>query len=325
MIVPEYWAEARREVRHNRRQLIVRRFGWSDDSVAAAQAHADARAQEALHAIAAGQSLPRQERRTNYGVEGVPIREQIVERHGDIVITRNSYGALCLNTPDVLFADIDHRPAPSGCVLPTLLACVLWAGVAIAAGNAWNWVVGVTAASAVLIAVNAVVLAVKNANHRDAQLEARALARVEQFIRQHPDWHLRAYRTPAGLRLLAMHATFSAHDPVVQRLFEALQTDALYARMCRLQHCFRARLTPKPWRVGMRRRIRPPVAAWSAEQAFLPGRLQWIADYAHKAQGHAACRFLRAYGDERRVDAKAEAVRALHDRVARAYDALPLG
>lgn len=65
MIGPAYWAEARREVRHNRKQLIVLRFGWSDDSVAAAQAHADARAQEALHAIAAGQSLPRSELRTN--------------------------------------------------------------------------------------------------------------------------------------------------------------------------------------------------------------------------------------------------------------------
>lgn len=325
MIVPEYWAEARHEVRYNRRRLIVRRFGWSDDSVAAAQAHADARALEALHAIAAGQPLPHQERRTKYGVEGVPIREQIVERQGDVVITRNSYGALCLNTPDVLFADIDHRPGPAGCVIPTLLACVLWAGVAIAAGNVWNWMAGLALGSAVLVAVNAVVLAFQRANHRDAQLEARALARVEDFTRQHPGWHLRAYRTPAGLRLLAMHATFSAHDPAVQGLFDALQTDKLYARMCRVQHCFRARLTPKPWRIGMRRRIRPPVAAWSAEQAFLPGRLQWIADYEHKAQGHAACLFLRAFGDERRVDAKAEAVRALHDRIARAYEPLPLG
>jgi len=325
MIVPEYWAEARREVRHNRKQLIVRRFGWSDDSVASAQAHADARAQEALHAIAAGQSLPRSERRTNYGVEGVPIREQIVERHGDIVITRNSYGALCLNTPDVLFADIDHRPAPAGCVIPTLLACALWVVVAIAAGNVWNWVAGVALASAVLVAVNAVVLVVKRARHRDEQLEAGALARVEQFTRQHPDWHLRAYRTPAGMRVLAMHATFSAQDPVVQRLFDALQTDALYARMCRVQHCLRARLTPKPWRIGVRRRIRPPVAAWSAEQAFLPARLQWIAEYQRKAQSHAACRFLRAFGDERNVDPRAEAVRALHDRIARAYEPLPLG
>ncbi|MEG2803679.1 hypothetical protein [Stenotrophomonas sp.] len=325
MIVPEYWADARLDVRHGRRRLVVRRFGWSDDSLAAAQAHADARAQQALAAIIAGESIPRRERRTSYGVEGVPIREQIVERHADIVITRNSYGALCLNTPNVLFADIDHRPAPAGCVLPSLLAAALWAGVAIVAGMQWNWIVGVLAGAVVLWAANAIALRVLRARHRGAQREERALARVEQFVSAHPDWHLRAYRTPAGLRVLAMHATFAAHDPAVQALFDALQTDALYARLCRVQHCFRARLTPKPWRIGMRRRIRPPVAAWSAEQAFLPARLQWIADYERKAQGHAACRFLRAFGDERRVDPAAETVRALHDRIARAYEPLPLG
>jgi len=36
----------------------------------------------------------------------VPIREEIVSRHGDTIITRNSYGARCLNTPNALFADI---------------------------------------------------------------------------------------------------------------------------------------------------------------------------------------------------------------------------
>jgi hypothetical protein len=195
--------------------------------------------------------------------------------------------------------------------------------VAIAAGTLCNGTVGVGLASVVLVAVNAMVLRLKRARHRDEQLEAGALARVEQFTRQHPGWHLRAYRTPAGMRVLAMHSTFSAQDQEVHALFQTLQTDALYARMCRVQNCFRARLTPKPWRIGMRRHIRPPVAAWSAEQAFLPGRLQWIADYERKAQGHAACRFLRTFGDQESVTDKADAVRALYDRIAKAYEPLP--
>jgi hypothetical protein len=37
----------------------------------------------------------------------LPIGEEIVSRHGDAVITRNSYGALGLNTPDTVFADVD--------------------------------------------------------------------------------------------------------------------------------------------------------------------------------------------------------------------------
>lgn len=325
MIVPEYWAEARRETRHRGRRLIVRRFGWSDDSVAAAQAHAETRAQEALDTLVQGQAVPHRERRTNYGVEGVPIREQIVERQTDLVITRNSYGALCLNTPDVLFADVDHPPVPTAWALPPLVAVMLWIVLLVAGVNLLNGTLGFIVASAVVLALNALLLArAKRDTHRRARLETQALERVARFSAQHPHWHLRAYRTPAGLRLLAMHATFSPHDPDVQQLFTALHTDKLYARMCRVQHCFRARLTPKPWRVGMTRRIRPTVAAWSAEQAFRPDRLQWIADYERRARGHAACTFLRAYGDDARVDPKAEIVRALHDRVTQAYQSLPL-
>src|SRR5262245_45571689 len=99
MIVPQFWAEARIQQRVEKRQVTVRRFGWSDESQADAQINADARAREALARILAGESLPRRERKRPYnGAQGVPIREEIVDRHGDVVLTRNSYGALCLNT-----------------------------------------------------------------------------------------------------------------------------------------------------------------------------------------------------------------------------------
>jgi len=94
--------------------------------------------------------------------------------------------------------------------------------------------------------------------------------------------------------------------------------------MCKVQRCFRARLTPKPWRIGIDRRIRPPVAAWSAGQANLPERLQWIARYEQRSTGHAACRYLCALGDTARIDPKAEHVRALHDAMSRADSDLPL-
>ena len=87
MIVPAYWAEARVQARFRGRPLVVRRFGWSDEGPIEAQAHADARANAALNAIVAGQALPRREARSNYGVEGVPIREQIVRRDGDVTVS----------------------------------------------------------------------------------------------------------------------------------------------------------------------------------------------------------------------------------------------
>lgn len=325
MIVPEYWAEARQQVRRNGRSITVRRFGWSDAGQSEAQAYAEQRALEAMDAILSGRKLPRRELRSNYGIDGVPIREQIVERHGDVIVTRNSYGALCLNTPDVLFADMDFETAPSGCVLP-LMACVAALVAGFAGGTAlWGWKSGLGAAVLMLLASNVVVLALKRlAFVLGGGAERRALARVESFAARHPDWHLRLYRTPAGLRVLAMHRTFSPQDEDAGRLFSALQADGLYSTMCKVQNCFRARLTAKPWRIGIDKRIRPPVAAWSREQALLPERLTWIAGYERKAMGFAACRFLKPFGDEARVDPKAARVRDLHDDMSRAGSTLPL-
>src|SRR5688500_8191871 len=102
MIVPQYWAEGRVQHRAKGRQVTMRRFGWADTSQADAQAHADTRAQEALDRFLSGESLERREPKIPYnGADGVPIREEIVSRHGEAIITRNSYGARCLNTPNV--------------------------------------------------------------------------------------------------------------------------------------------------------------------------------------------------------------------------------
>lgn len=325
MIVPEYWAEAREQMRHNGRRITVRRYGWSDESIEEAQVHADLRAREAMEAILAGANVPRRETRTNYGVAGVPIREQIVARHEDVVITRNSYGALCLNTPDVLFADIDLEERPSGCALPFGVMLLSAAAGFIAGVLLWNWMAGVALAVAAVTLANMLALRKKTAAFDgEGGAEARALARIEAFSNAHPDWHLRLYRTPAGMRLLAMHRTFNPHEEDAALLFKALQADALYSVMCKVQNCFRARLTAKPWRIGISQRIRPPVAAWSAEQANLPERLDWIARYEANADGYAACRFMQAIGGVSRVDPKADRVRELHDRLARSESSLPL-
>ena len=107
MIVPQFWAEGRLRERHRGRQVTVRRWGWSDQSPEEAQAHADARTREALDRIRNGEALPRREGRVAYnGADGVPIREEILSRHGETLVTRNAYGAHCLNSPDVLFAEV---------------------------------------------------------------------------------------------------------------------------------------------------------------------------------------------------------------------------
>ncbi|UXI69185.1 hypothetical protein [Tahibacter amnicola] len=81
---------------------------------------AEQRANAALAQVVSGQNLRRRESREPYGLsQGLPIREEVLARHDEVVITRNSYGAQCLNTPDVLIADIDHA-IPFGVVVSRL-------------------------------------------------------------------------------------------------------------------------------------------------------------------------------------------------------------
>ena len=324
MIVPQFWAEARLRERVRGRQVTVRRFGWSDASQTDAQADADARAQEALRRILAGEKLPRREPKLPYnGAAGVPIREEILSRHGDAVITRNAYGARCLNTPNVLFVDVDFPDAPGGWLWFWVAAAL----IAVAAAVGWalhSWRLGLAVGFFSLLLSGLIAAAL----HRlylclAGGPERLARRRIAAFSRKHPDWHLRVYRTPAGFRLLAMQRTFDPQEPAVARCFKALRADPLYARMCRNQNCFRARVSPKPWRIGIGSHMRPRPGVWPVDPARLPERTRWIEAYESAAQAYAACRFVEALGSTDTAPAT-RAVQILHDDLCRAMGPAPI-
>lgn len=328
MLIPRYWAEARVQEKFGkghpsgRVSLTVRRFGWSDASLADAQAMADARAREAFDRILAGETLPRREPRVPYDAEGLPIREQVVERHGEVAITRNSYGARCLNSPDVLFADVDFQPVRTPWRWDYFWGAIaLGVACGVATKNAW---LGLAACIALLFVSSRIRGASARRRHRDdgGGPEARALAPVKAFLAAHPHWHLRVYRTPNGFRLLAMHQTFDPRDPQVPAFFQAIGADTYYALLCKHQHCFRARLSAKPWRIGVRERM-PPRQAWPIPPERMAERERWVAEYERKAEGYAACRFVEALGSRDYVSAT-QSVQRLHDDLCRADSQLPL-
>jgi hypothetical protein len=323
MIVPQYWAEARLH-RAGRKQVTVRRFGWSDVSQEAAQAHADERARDAFERVLAGEPLRRREPKEPYDVEGLPIREEIVERHGESIVTRNSYGALCLNTPDVMFTDIDFQdPGPDR----RLRRQVRWPLLACAVLLGWwsgSWLLGICLVAMALYVAYRISLVVHRRRWmKDGGPERRAHQRIDAFVEANPTWRLRVYRTPAGLRLLTLHRTFAPDDPEVVRCFQALQADDVYVLMCVRQHCFRARVSAKPWRIGVHAHMRPRPGVWPVRPEYLPGRQRWVAEYEAVARGYAACRYLHELG-EGTVDAAAARVRDLHDNLCQAERALPL-
>ncbi len=325
MIVPEFWAEARLRVRTHERQITVRRFGWSDESQAAAQANADERAREAFHRIASGEKLDRREPKVPYnGADGVPIREEILSRHGNAVVTRNLYGARCLNTPNVLFADVDlikGRP-PVFTYLTWLLVIGIGIAVKIALSTEKSDQFITTALVVIFYCIAQGIFWLYERVLGDARQRCRR--RIRKVAEAHPGWHLRVYETPAGFRILAMHQTFDPQDETVQRFFKALKTDPTYVRMCRNQRCFRARLTAKPWRLGIAEHMKPRPGVWPVKPEHLPRRQLWIDAYEARSRFYAACQFSEALGRTEMVHPEALAIQGLHDELCRAHSGLPL-
>jgi hypothetical protein len=324
MIVPEFWAESQKPLSLNGRSVTIRRWGWSDTGQSEAERMAEARLQDAIIQIETGSDLQRREPKVPYnGADGVPIREEIVSRHGETVITRNSYGAKCLNTPNALFIDIDY-PEVSGCgFLFWNVAFYLLAGLAVGFFLMIWWL-------AVIIWILGLSLAVMttrlkrhlSGSSRDG-FEERCKKRIEAFLQRNPDWHLRLYATPNGLRLLAMHRPFSPEEPAVAECFSALGADPIYVRMCRHQKCFRARVSAKPWRAGIATHLKPRPGVWPVADIHRQRRAAWLEQYDRASSSYAACRFLESLGS-RTEDPEIRSVQQLHDELCQANSKLPI-
>lgn len=330
MLVPRYWAEHRIQLREGRGpQTTIRRWGWSALSQTEAEQHARERAEAVAVEVRSGRRLSRAERREGKAAycvaDGVPIREEILSDHPECgaVVTRNVYGAHCLNVPDVLFADVDLDPhatlrsgdGNAGCL--GFLACAF---AIVGMVNGW-WLIAVA-----LIGVAVGIYFSRRAKHR-VQRERLAspawiTSRVEDWCAAHPSWSLHLYRTPAGYRLLATHALFDPAGSEVAEFCTKFPVDPLFVHLCLKQRCFRARLTGKPWRMGiperMNRRVWPPPTPEA-----LAARQVWAENYERVATGFSACRYVGRFGTGSEHP-RAAAIRRLHDEGSRAMSDLPL-
>ncbi len=324
MIVPQYWAEGRIQHKKAGKQVTMRRFGWSDESQKAAQEMADARTEEALQKFLTGEKLEKYEPKMAYnGADGVPIREEIVDRLGENVLTRNSYGALCINSPDVFFIDVDfseHRP------FRYLTRAIFFVFVILSALAYWNEGRGLI--FYIAISSTGILPGILAGWIRKAHLKMKgghervAMGKIESFTATRLFWNLRIYRTPNGLRLLAAHRTFSPADPEVEETFEALGSDPMYRMMCLKQQCFRARVSPKPWRIGIGNHLRPRPGVWPVKPKYLPARNEWIVHYEKVSKGFSSCNYLETRGNGK-VHPAIAPVMEWHDELCRAESGLP--
>lgn len=119
------------------------------------------------------------------------------------------------------------------------------------------------------------------------------LEAVRNLCREVPGLGVRVYRTARGWRLAAAAPGLEPGSAAMESLCSRLRVDALYRRLCVQQGCWRARLTPKPFRLRMPGVYPQPQAS---DAAGSRAAQEWLALYRERSAGFAVCRLVDAVG-----------------------------
>lgn len=282
MKIPRYWTRREGDVRRpDGRALRLFAWGWSETSSSDAEVRAGERFRSLEQRVSQGLDLPR-----GYAYGDRPVREQIVEeiagRDGspDALLTRNSYGSLVLNAAQSMFVDVD------------------------AAGQA-------PASSGFSLKS----LFGGGSKPSDAELD-----RLRDVLRSPGGGSFRVYRTAAGYRLLATDRLYTPGSGDSEALMRQVGADPAFIQLCRIQDSFRARLTPKPWRIG---KPAPPGDFPRKDGELQHAFEQWLLDYDRAAGSKATCQFVETIGSGSIHPDLAHIVQ-LHDDRTKATSNLPL-
>lgn len=201
-----------------------------------------------------------------------PIYEELFYATDDVEktligrVSVNAYGALIINSPQVMFVDVDTGTDPDQKQTSPILT------------------------------------------------EIRALELLQDFVDANDGYGFRVYRTFAGLRYLCITHLADPTSEWTAGLMTALAADRSYRALCRIQKCFRARLTPKPWRMA---------TAESSPNRKVKSRIENLGEYLTAAAGNATCEFVGVYGTDSTLPI-VEKVRVHHDTQTQASSGLPL-
>lgn len=322
MLIPKYWKHIAKTVegidmtkckRHwnSGNKAYISSWGYSNESEDDALSKAHERLEETIQALQNPQD-------DKFYYPHAVIKEDIVRTIDDhrsdgqknggkkstAIITRNRYGALILNTDQLMFIDIDTPEMEKG--EPSFFQKIF--------GKKFVW---------------------KEVSAEDKQLFVESkINEIEVFTSNHADFGCKIYKTFAGLRVIVTHKPFDADSEEVQQIFDALGADPLYQKLCQSQRCFRARLTPKRWRMKESEVLNKPeltfritndmIEHWeSSDEKRLKQYDHWTQVYDKASDKYASCEFIEQFGSTKISEELSDLVE-LHDSYTNAYSTRPL-
>jgi hypothetical protein len=132
---------------------------------------------------------------------------------------------------------------------------------------------------------------------------------------KYKEYGFRIYETYQGARVIVLGKDFDARAHDTGKMMSEFNCDPLYITLCVKQGCFRARLTPKPYRMNMSRYKVP-----FPREVDDPELQAWLADYERESRNFNTCRFIEQVG----VRHSMNDVVHLHDEITGANFRQPL-
>lgn len=120
----------------------------------------------------------------------------------------------------------------------------------------------------------------------------RIIYKFERFLDKHPDLGLdfRIYETSKGIRVIGKKY-LDPNNEKYKKLLSKLNVDWLYLVLSQKQQCYRARLTPKPYRLGITTmRVRSPLTCNTDEYK------DWAAMYDAASRNYSVVKFIKSIG-----------------------------
>jgi hypothetical protein len=171
-----------------------------------------------------------------------------------------------------------------------------------------------------LFAPSSIYNPIEGRDDRMRPLRLQVLSHLRTVLKSHDGYGFRIYRTAAGFRVLSTTDEFEPGSDEAERLMHSVGADSDFVDLCRQQRNFRARLSPKPWRCGLRR---PPNHFPRATAAAEADFRAWLAEYDHVCGGLATCQYVDHVGD-REIHRHIRPIIDYHDVATNAFTALPL-
>jgi hypothetical protein len=129
----------------------------------------------------------------------------------------------------------------------------------------------------------------------------------------------RVYETRNGYRCIITNKSEPGGTRESIALLERLHCDNQYIHMTKVQECYRARLTPKPYRMKL---SKPPIRFPYATEKAIELFDEWLLTYQRELVKYATCKFVEEIGTT--MDSRVLGVIKIHDELTKSSTNLTL-